>query len=114
MSAEDKAKNAGQKATGKVKEGPGKAADGKSLEAEGHADQAKGDLKDAGERSKTPSKSNAPIQVASLTMERPPGNAHVGMERSGTVHRRIKCRPGRGGKHGRSAPSAQPGTERRR
>jgi uncharacterized protein YjbJ (UPF0337 family) len=34
MSAEDKAKNAGQKAAGKVKEGVGKATDDKSLREE--------------------------------------------------------------------------------
>lgn len=73
MSAEDKAKNAGQKATGKVKEGLGKATDDKSLEAEGHADQAKAHLKDASEKVNTPSKSNVRLRVASPTTERLPG-----------------------------------------
>jgi uncharacterized protein YjbJ (UPF0337 family) len=59
MSTQDKAKNAAEKATGKIKEQLGKATDDKSLEAEGQSDQAKGNLKDAGERSKTPSKGNA-------------------------------------------------------
>ena len=52
MSKEDKAKNAAQKATGKVKEHLGKATDDESLEDEGQADQAKGDLKNAGEKIK--------------------------------------------------------------
>jgi uncharacterized protein YjbJ (UPF0337 family) len=52
MSTEDKAKNAAEKGTGKVKEGLGKATDDKSLEAEGQNDQPKGDLKDAGEKVK--------------------------------------------------------------
>jgi uncharacterized protein YjbJ (UPF0337 family) len=52
MSAEDKARNVGQKGTGKVKEGLGRVTNDKSLEAEGQADQAKGDLKDTGEKVK--------------------------------------------------------------
>jgi uncharacterized protein YjbJ (UPF0337 family) len=52
MSAEDKAKNAAQKAAGKVKEGAGKMTGDQSLEAEGRGDQAKGDLKQAGEKVK--------------------------------------------------------------
>ena len=52
MSAEDKAKNTAEQATGKVKEGAGKATGNESLEAEGHADQAKGNLKQAGEKVK--------------------------------------------------------------
>jgi uncharacterized protein YjbJ (UPF0337 family) len=52
MSAEDKAKNAAEKATGKVKEQVGKATDDEALEAEGRGDQAKADLKDAGEKVK--------------------------------------------------------------
>jgi uncharacterized protein YjbJ (UPF0337 family) len=52
MSTEDKAKNAAEKGTGKIKEKLGKATGDKSLEAEGQADQAKGNLKDAGEKVK--------------------------------------------------------------
>jgi uncharacterized protein YjbJ (UPF0337 family) len=52
MSTQDKAKNAAEKATGKVKEHLGEATGDKSLEAEGQHDQAKGDLKDAGEKVK--------------------------------------------------------------
>jgi uncharacterized protein YjbJ (UPF0337 family) len=52
MSTQDRAKNAGEKVTGKVKEHVGQATDDESLEAEGQADQAKGNLKDAGEKVK--------------------------------------------------------------
>ena len=52
MSTQDKAKNAAEKGTCKIKEQLGKATDDKSLEAEGHRDQAKGDLKNAGEKVK--------------------------------------------------------------
>lgn len=52
MSAEDKAKNTGQKAAGKVEEAVGKATGDESLENEGKADQAAGDLKNAGEKVK--------------------------------------------------------------
>jgi uncharacterized protein YjbJ (UPF0337 family) len=52
MSTQDKAKNAAEKATGKITEQLGKATGDKSLEAEGQRDQAKGDLKDAGEKVK--------------------------------------------------------------
>jgi uncharacterized protein YjbJ (UPF0337 family) len=52
MSAEDKIKNAAEKAKGKAKEGVGDATGDESLEAEGRADQAKGDLKQAGEKVK--------------------------------------------------------------
>jgi uncharacterized protein YjbJ (UPF0337 family) len=52
MSTEDKAKNAAEKGTGKIKEHLGKATDDETLEAEGQADQAKGNLKDAGEKVK--------------------------------------------------------------
>jgi uncharacterized protein YjbJ (UPF0337 family) len=52
MSAEDKAKNAAQQTTGKIKEGAGKMTGDQSLEAEGRGDQAKGDLKQAGEKVK--------------------------------------------------------------
>ena len=62
MSTQDKAKNAAEKGAGKIKEQLGKATGDESLEAEGQADQAKGNLKDAGEKSKTPSKSNARLQ----------------------------------------------------
>lgn len=57
MSATDKAKNAAERAKGKVKEHVGKATDDKSLEAEGHGDQVKGNLKDAGEKVKDAFKS---------------------------------------------------------
>jgi uncharacterized protein YjbJ (UPF0337 family) len=52
MSTQDKAKNAAEKATGKIKEHLGEAAGDKSLEAEGQNDQAKADLKGAGEKVK--------------------------------------------------------------
>ncbi|MGH3407262.1 MAG: CsbD family protein [Streptosporangiaceae bacterium] len=52
MSAEDKAKNTGQKAAGKVEEAAGRATADESLENEGKADQAAGDLKNAGEKVK--------------------------------------------------------------
>ena len=52
MSTQDKAKNAAEKGTGKIKEHLRKATDDKSLEAEGQHDQAKGNLKDAGEKIK--------------------------------------------------------------
>ena len=52
MSAEDKAKNTAEQATGKVKEAAGKITGNESLEAEGHGDQAKGNLKQAGEKVK--------------------------------------------------------------
>ena len=52
MSTQDKAKNAAQKGTGKIKEHLGEATDDKSLEAEGQNDQAKGNLRDAGEKVK--------------------------------------------------------------
>jgi uncharacterized protein YjbJ (UPF0337 family) len=52
MSTEDKAKNAAEKGTGKIKEHLGKATGDETLEAEGQADQAKGNLKDAGEKVK--------------------------------------------------------------
>jgi uncharacterized protein YjbJ (UPF0337 family) len=52
MSTQDKAKNAAEKAAGKIKEHLGEAAGDKSLEAEGQNDQAKADLKGAGEKVK--------------------------------------------------------------
>jgi uncharacterized protein YjbJ (UPF0337 family) len=52
MSAEDKAKNTAEQATGKVKEAAGKVTGDESLEAEGRGDQAKGNLKQAGEKVK--------------------------------------------------------------
>jgi uncharacterized protein YjbJ (UPF0337 family) len=52
MSAEDKAKNAAQQTTGKIKERAGQMTGDQSLEAEGRGDQAKGDLKQAGEKVK--------------------------------------------------------------
>jgi len=52
MGLTDKAKNAAQDATGKIKENAGKASDDESLEAEGRRDQAGADLKQAGEKVK--------------------------------------------------------------
>ena len=55
MSATDKAKNAVDKAQGKVKEGVGKATNDDSVKAKGKRDQSKANIKDAGKRSRTPS-----------------------------------------------------------
>lgn len=52
MGAEDKAKNAAENASGKVKEAAGRATGNEQLEAEGRTDQAKADLKQAGEKVK--------------------------------------------------------------
>ena len=52
MSAEDKAKNTAEQATGKVKEGAGKVTGNEPLEAEGRGDQAKGNIKQASEKAK--------------------------------------------------------------
>jgi uncharacterized protein YjbJ (UPF0337 family) len=52
MSATDKAKNAVDKAEGKLKEGVGKATDDDSVKAKGKRDQSKADMKDAGEKVK--------------------------------------------------------------
>ncbi|MFH9354632.1 CsbD family protein [Kitasatospora sp. NPDC017646] len=52
MSANDKIKNAADKAKGAVKEGVGKVTGNERLEAEGRADKAKGDVKQAGEHIK--------------------------------------------------------------
>lgn len=52
MSTEDKVKNAGETAKGKVKENLGEATGNESMEAEGQADQAKGNLKQAAEKLK--------------------------------------------------------------
>jgi uncharacterized protein YjbJ (UPF0337 family) len=52
VSTQDKAKNAGEKGSGKIKEQLGKTTGDKSLQAEGRNDQAKGNLKDAGEKVK--------------------------------------------------------------
>lgn len=49
MGLMDRAKNAAQNATGKLKEGAGRAGDDKKLEAEGKNDQAGANLKNAGE-----------------------------------------------------------------
>lgn len=49
MSAEDKAKNAAQKATGKAKETVGHLTDDDKLVAEGKSDQAKAAVKKAAE-----------------------------------------------------------------
>jgi uncharacterized protein YjbJ (UPF0337 family) len=56
MSTVDKAKNAAEKAKGKVKEAAGHATGNKRMEAEGHGDQAKGGLKQAGENVKDAAK----------------------------------------------------------
>jgi uncharacterized protein YjbJ (UPF0337 family) len=61
MSTQDKAKRRRER-TGKIKEQLAQSDNDKSLETEGQRDQAKGDLKDADEKSKTPSKSNARIR----------------------------------------------------
>lgn len=52
MSTENKAKNAAEKAKGKVKEATGRATGDRVLETEGKGDQAKGGLKQAGENVK--------------------------------------------------------------
>ncbi|KRF19337.1 hypothetical protein ASG90_20880 [Nocardioides sp. Soil797] len=52
MSFADKAKNAVQDATGKVKEAAGSATDNDDLEAEGKTDQAEASVKNAGEKAK--------------------------------------------------------------
>ena len=48
----DKAKAAGNKLAGNVKEGIGKMTDNESLEAEGQRDQSKANVKQAGEKVK--------------------------------------------------------------
>jgi CsbD-like. len=58
VSAADKAKDKAQAAKGKVKKGAGKALDDPYMEGEGKADQVKGNLKLAGEKVKTPSRSD--------------------------------------------------------
>ncbi|WP_166871568.1 CsbD family protein [Salinibacterium sp. ZJ450] len=52
MGLDDKAKNAAEKATGKMKEAVGDATDNRDLEAEGQAEQTKANLKQAGENVK--------------------------------------------------------------
>ncbi|WP_167045623.1 CsbD family protein [Salinibacterium sp. ZJ454] len=52
MGLDDKAKNAAEKATGKMKEAVGDATDNPDMEAEGKADQTKANLKQAGENVK--------------------------------------------------------------
>ena len=52
MATTDKAKNAGQKGTGKVKESAGKVSGNHKLQAEGKADRVKANLKQAGEKVK--------------------------------------------------------------
>jgi uncharacterized protein YjbJ (UPF0337 family) len=52
MGDTDKAKNAAEKAKGKVKEAAGHVTGNDRLKAEGKGDQAKGDLKQAGEHVK--------------------------------------------------------------
>lgn len=52
MGLVDKAKNAGQKAVGEVKEAVGRRSGDRQLEADGKKDQVAGDLKNAGEKVK--------------------------------------------------------------
>lgn len=52
MGADDKIKNAAERAGGKGKEAAGEVKDDDELRAEGQADQSKADLKDAGEKAK--------------------------------------------------------------
>ena len=52
MGMDDKLRNMGQDAEGKVKEATGKATDNERLEAEGKVDQGSADLKQAGEKVK--------------------------------------------------------------
>ncbi len=52
MGADDKIKNAAQKATGKGKESAGEATGDGDMKAEGQTDQSKADLKSAGEKAK--------------------------------------------------------------
>ena len=52
MGIDDKIRNAGDKAAGKIKEASGRATDDKSQETEGRADQAKADLREATEKVK--------------------------------------------------------------
>ncbi len=49
MGLDDKIRNAGEEAAGKVKEGMGRATDDPGLEAEGKGDQTSANLKQAGE-----------------------------------------------------------------
>ncbi|WP_034262029.1 CsbD family protein [Actinospica robiniae] len=56
MSTMDKAKNAAEKAKGKVKEYAGQAKGDKRMETEGKGDQAKGGVKQAGEKMKDAAK----------------------------------------------------------
>ena len=52
MGLDDKIRNAGQDAKGKIEEATGKVTDDGRLEAEGEADQAAADIKQAGEKVK--------------------------------------------------------------
>ena len=52
MDVEDKARNAAEKAEGKVKEAVGSATDDQELEAEGKAKQTEADLKQGAEKVK--------------------------------------------------------------
>ena len=52
MGFDDKAKNAAEKAAGKMKEAVGDATDDRDMKAEGQAEQTKADLKQAGENVK--------------------------------------------------------------
>jgi uncharacterized protein YjbJ (UPF0337 family) len=62
MSTQHEGKNAAEKGANKIKEQLGKATRDKSLEAEGQREQTKRDLADAGEKVKTPPKSNARVR----------------------------------------------------
>lgn len=57
MATEKKAKNAGEKVKGKVKEAVGEVTGNKRMTAAGKADQAKADVKQAGEKVKDAAKS---------------------------------------------------------
>ena len=52
MGMDDKLRNMGQDAEGKIKEATGKVTDDEQLEAEGKVDQGSSDLKQAGEKIK--------------------------------------------------------------
>jgi len=58
MGAENKAANKVTAVRGKIKKKAGQATDDTGLEAEGRAEEAKGDLKQAGEKSRTLSRSD--------------------------------------------------------
>jgi uncharacterized protein YjbJ (UPF0337 family) len=57
MAGDKKAKHAGEKVKGKVKEGAGKITGNERLKAEGKAEQSKADVKQGGEKVKDAAKS---------------------------------------------------------